>query len=74
MVTVPAFVWRGGLFRRAVILGFGIGLPLAALSWIDSGLLLSGIIVLIVTGALNFVLGPLVNGTLNLIFSAFGLA
>jgi len=32
------------------------------------------LIVLIVTGALNFVLGPLVNGTLNLIFSAFGLA
>ena len=50
MVTVPAFVWRGGSLRRAVILGAGIGLPLAVLSWIDSGLLLSAIIVLIATG------------------------
>jgi len=32
------------------------------------------LIVLIVTGALNYVLGPLVNGTLNLIYTAFGLA
>jgi Zn-dependent protease len=32
------------------------------------------LIVLIVTGALNYVLGPLVGGALNLIYSAFGLA
>jgi Zn-dependent protease len=32
------------------------------------------LIVLIVTGILNYVLGPLVNGTLNLIYTAFGLA
>jgi len=32
------------------------------------------LIVLIVTGVLNWVLGPLVMGTLNLIYSAFGLA
>jgi hypothetical protein len=50
MVTVPAFVWRGGFLQRAVLLGAGIGVPLALLSWIDSGLLLSAIIVLIVTG------------------------
>jgi hypothetical protein len=32
------------------------------------------LIVLIVTGVLNYVLGPLMNGTLTLIYSAFGLA
>jgi Zn-dependent protease len=32
------------------------------------------LIVLIVTGALGWVLGPLVTGTLNLIYSTFGLA
>ena len=32
------------------------------------------LIVLIVTGVLNWVLGPLMTGTLNLIYSAFGLA
>ncbi len=32
------------------------------------------LIVLIVTGALNYVLGPLVGGALTLIYSAFGLA
>jgi Zn-dependent protease len=32
------------------------------------------LIVLIVTGALSYVLGPLVAGTLNLIYTAFGLA
>ena len=32
------------------------------------------LIVLIVTGVLNWVLGPLMIGTLNLIYSAFGLA
>jgi protein-S-isoprenylcysteine O-methyltransferase Ste14 len=50
MVTVPAFVWRGGFFRRALLLGAGVGFPLAALGWIDSGMLLSAIIVLVVTG------------------------
>jgi len=32
------------------------------------------LIVLIVTGALSWVLGPIVGGTLNLIYNAFGLA
>ena len=49
MVTVPAFVWRGGALRRAVTLGVAIGIFLAAMAWIDSGLLLGGIITFVVT-------------------------
>ncbi|MFG1933658.1 hypothetical protein ACGFK1_23880 [Mycobacterium sp. NPDC048908] len=50
MVTVPAFVWRGGYFRRAMILGGGVGLMLAVMSWIDSGMLLAAIIGFVVIG------------------------
>jgi hypothetical protein len=50
VVTVPAFVWRGGALRRAVTLGVAIGIFLAAMAWIDSGLLLGGIITFVVTG------------------------
>ena len=50
MVTVPAFVWRGGFFSRALITGGGVGVSLAALAWIDSGLLLSAVIVLVIVG------------------------
>jgi hypothetical protein len=50
VVTVPAFVWRGGFFRRALIIGGSVGIALGALTWIDSGFLLSGIIVLFVLG------------------------
>ena len=50
MVTVPAFVWRGGTVRRAVLLGAGVGLCLGALAWLDSGLLLTGAIVTVVVG------------------------
>lgn len=49
MVTVPAFVWRGGASRRAVTLGVVIGIFLAVMAWIDSGLLLAGIIAFFVT-------------------------
>jgi hypothetical protein len=49
MVTVPAFVWRGGAVRRAVTLGVAIGIFLAAIAWIDSGLLLGGIITFVIT-------------------------
>ncbi|WP_101949860.1 hypothetical protein [Mycobacterium sp. 3519A] len=52
MVTVPAFVWRGGFARRAVILGGGTGIVLAVLAWLDSGMLLSAAIVLVVIGLL----------------------
>jgi hypothetical protein len=52
VVTVPAFVWRGGFLRRALTIGGAVGISLAALAWIDSGLLLSAIIVLVITGVL----------------------
>jgi hypothetical protein len=50
VVTVPAFVWRGGFFRRALILGGAVGLSLGALAWLDSGFLLAGILVLVIVG------------------------
>ena len=56
MVTVPAFVWRGGFFRRALIIGGPVGIALGALAWLDSGFLLSGVIVLVVTGVLYGIL------------------
>jgi hypothetical protein len=48
VITVPAFVWRGGFLRRALIVGGAVGVALGALSWLDSGFLLSGIIVFVV--------------------------
>jgi O-antigen/teichoic acid export membrane protein len=50
VVTVPALVWRGGSFRRALTVGAGLGIGLGALAWIDSGFLLGGIITLVITG------------------------
>jgi O-antigen/teichoic acid export membrane protein len=50
MVTVPAFVWRGGFFRRGLIIGGTVGVSLAVMSWLDSGLWLSGVIVLVIMG------------------------
>ncbi|GAB5898713.1 hypothetical protein [Mycolicibacterium sp.] len=50
MVTIPAFVWRGGFFFRALIVGGGVGLCLGALAWLDSGLLVAGIAVLVIVG------------------------
>jgi predicted membrane channel-forming protein YqfA (hemolysin III family) len=50
VVTVPAFVWRGGFLRRALIIGGAVGLSLGALAWIDSGFLLAGILVLVIVG------------------------
>jgi hypothetical protein len=50
VVTVPAVVWRGGFAGRAAIIGGVAGICLGALSWLDSGLLLSGVIVLVVVG------------------------
>jgi hypothetical protein len=52
VVTVPAFVWRGGFFRRAVTLGAALGIPLGALAWIDSGFLLAGILTVFITGVI----------------------
>mgnify|MGYP000113621571 CR=1 FL=1 len=50
MLTVPAFVWRGGFVYRAAVVGSSIGLSLGILAWIDSGLLLTGVIVLVIVG------------------------
>jgi hypothetical protein len=46
MLTVPAFVWRGGAFTRAVIVGLGAGVFLGLLAWLDSGLWFAALIVL----------------------------
>lgn len=50
MVTVPAIAWRGGFLRRAVTVGGALGIVLGAMAWIDSGMLLGGIIALVITG------------------------
>ena len=50
VVTVPAFVWRGGALRRALIIGGSLGIALGALAWLDSGFLLAGVIVLVILG------------------------
>ena len=54
MVTVPAFVWRGGRVSRAMTVGIGAGVPLAALAWLDSGMWLSAILVLVILVTLPF--------------------
>jgi hypothetical protein len=48
MVTVPAFVWRYGAIARSLLLGVAIGTVLGALAWLDSGFLLTGVIVFVV--------------------------
>lgn len=50
MVTVPALVWRGRFGARALTVGGCVGLCLGVLAWLDSGLLLSGVIVTVVVG------------------------
>jgi hypothetical protein len=58
VVTVPAFVWRGGFFRRALTIGAAAGFFLAAMAWIDSGVLLGGVITFVITGVLYGILMP----------------
>jgi len=58
VVTVPAFVWRGGFFRRALIVGGSVGIALGALAWLDSGFLLSGVIVLVIVGVFHAIWMP----------------
>lgn len=48
MLTVPAFVWRGGFLRRTLTIGVPTGLGLGALAWIDAGMLLAGAIVFVI--------------------------
>lgn len=50
MVTVPAFVWRGGALRRALTIGVPVGLGLGVLAWLDSGFLLTGLVVFVIVG------------------------
>lgn len=54
MVTEPAFVWRGGRVRSAMTVGIGAGVPLAALAWLDSGMWLSAILVVVILVTLSF--------------------
>jgi len=50
MVTVPAFVWRGGVVLRALIIGGAVGFCVGVLAWLDSGFVLAGVIVLVAVG------------------------
>jgi hypothetical protein len=47
---VPAFVWRGGRVRRGVTVGVCAGLFFGVLAWLDSGMLISAVIVFVVLG------------------------
>ncbi|MCX2930232.1 hypothetical protein ORI20_08095 [Mycobacterium sp. CVI_P3] len=48
MLTVPAFVWRGGALARAGMVGLGAGVFLGALAWLDSGMWFPALLVLVV--------------------------
>ncbi|MHC9292737.1 hypothetical protein ACRCUN_09715 [Mycobacterium sp. LTG2003] len=50
MVTIPAFVWRGGFVYRALITGLSVGLCLGVLAWLDSGFFLAGALVFVIVG------------------------
>jgi hypothetical protein len=50
MVTVPAWVWRGGRTARGVTVGAAAGLFFGGLAILDSGIVLSGVIVFILLG------------------------
>jgi hypothetical protein len=58
VVTVPAAVWRVGSLYRGVALGLPVGLCLGAMAWLDSGVLLGGVIALVITGLLYGILMP----------------
>jgi hypothetical protein len=49
MLTVPAFVWRGGAITRAIMVGLGVGFFLGLLAWLDSGLWFAGLIAMAIT-------------------------
>jgi hypothetical protein len=58
MVTVPTFVWRGGFLRRGLTIGAIAGICLGAMAWLDSGFLLSGVMVLAITGLVCGIVMP----------------
>src|SRR5882672_3793856 len=51
MLTVPAWVWRGGRTTRAVTVAAAAGLFFGGLAILDSGIVLSGVGVFILVGA-----------------------
>jgi hypothetical protein len=51
MVTVPAWVWRGGRATRGVTVGAAAGLFFGGLALLDSGIVLSGVVVFILLGS-----------------------
>jgi hypothetical protein len=51
MVIVPAIGWRGGALRRVSMLGACGGLFFGIPAWLDSGLLVAGVVVFVVMGA-----------------------
>jgi hypothetical protein len=58
MVTVPAFVWRGGFLRRGLTIGTVAGICLGGLAWIDSGVWLGGVVAVVITGLVYGILMP----------------
>jgi hypothetical protein len=48
MVTVPALIWRYRPFVRGLILGLAVGVCLGALAWLDSGVLLTGLLTVMI--------------------------
>jgi hypothetical protein len=50
MVSVPAFVWRGGALFRVLIIGGAVGVCVGLLAWLDSGFWVAGVIVLVIVG------------------------
>ena len=47
---MPAALWRGGAFYRGVIAGVCLGLFFGVLAWLDSGMVLAGVAVLVALG------------------------
>jgi hypothetical protein len=48
MVTIPAAAWRGGFVFRVLAIGGVVGLCLGGLAWLDSGFVITGLIVFVV--------------------------
>ncbi|WP_018600211.1 hypothetical protein [Mycobacterium sp. 155] len=59
MLTIPAFVWRGGFFYRAVVIGGSVGLCLAVLALLDSGFWVAGVAVFVIIGVFYGIWMPL---------------
>jgi hypothetical protein len=50
VVTIPAFVWRSGSFSRGLTIGVAVGAFFGLLAWVDSGILLAAVLVLVILG------------------------